>query len=312
MAESLEDRDDGRDFDLRAFVTEPIVVPESAPAADVLVRLRGSQLQLALVVDEYGGTAGLVTIEDLVGEIRDELEQTEPDQHADGGRLGVGRLLLVREQGGRLGGPLLPVAKPGVRSLPKEGGVIGPAAAVGVGLAVLLVPRPTSLDRHPAKMLNAKRRPDERRDRNRGWNRREVQALGREPLSRLEVEEAMDPDRVGGEPAAGALHREDPEAVGEPRKRVGLKERPQGVAVALVDPLVRIEREDPPRLECRGRTQQGVPVGCNVPARAGRPSRILQEHHHERVVSQDVARLVGAAVIERDGGGVPSRKQDCH
>ena len=90
MAESLDGREDVPGFDLMAFVAEPMVVPENAPAAEVLVKLRASPLQLALVVDEYGGTAGLVTIEDLieslVGEIRDELAQTEPDTEilADG------------------------------------------------------------------------------------------------------------------------------------------------------------------------------------------------------------------------------------
>ena len=82
MADSIESREDGRDFDLRAFMSEPMMVPESARAADVLGRLRASQMQMALVIDEYGGTAGVVTVEDLVeslvGEIRDELEQTEP------------------------------------------------------------------------------------------------------------------------------------------------------------------------------------------------------------------------------------------
>ena len=86
MAEAVEGGGDAAGFDLMAFVAEPIVVPESVPAAEVLVKLRASPLQLALVVDEYGGTAGLVTIEDLVeslvGEIRDELAQTQPDAEA--------------------------------------------------------------------------------------------------------------------------------------------------------------------------------------------------------------------------------------
>ncbi|MER7113028.1 hemolysin family protein [Saccharomonospora azurea] len=51
-------------------------VPESLPGDAVLDRLRDSRFQLALVVDEYGGTAGLVTLEDvveeIVGDVRDE------------------------------------------------------------------------------------------------------------------------------------------------------------------------------------------------------------------------------------------------
>ena len=58
-------------------------VPETKRVPDLLKEFQRKQLQLAIVVDEYGGTAGLVTIEDLleeiVGEIRDEYDvETEP------------------------------------------------------------------------------------------------------------------------------------------------------------------------------------------------------------------------------------------
>lgn len=56
-------------------------VPESMPINDLLRLLRSEKSQLAIVVDEYGGTAGLVTVEDaieeLVGEIHDEYDLTE-------------------------------------------------------------------------------------------------------------------------------------------------------------------------------------------------------------------------------------------
>ncbi|HEX9337655.1 MAG TPA: hemolysin family protein, partial [Pseudonocardiaceae bacterium] len=56
-------------------------VPETLPADALLERLRGSGLQVAIVVDEYGGTAGLVTTEDLieeiVGDVRDEHDRAE-------------------------------------------------------------------------------------------------------------------------------------------------------------------------------------------------------------------------------------------
>jgi CBS domain containing-hemolysin-like protein len=58
-------------------------VPEAKRISDLLQELRQQKVHLAIVLDEYGGTAGLVTIEDileeLVGEIRDEYEDPEPD-----------------------------------------------------------------------------------------------------------------------------------------------------------------------------------------------------------------------------------------
>ena len=69
----------------------PLFIPETKPLAELLKELQTSAQQMAIVVDEYGGTAGLVTIEDLVeeivGEIRGEHEdgQTgEPMQLAEG------------------------------------------------------------------------------------------------------------------------------------------------------------------------------------------------------------------------------------
>ncbi|HIE10169.1 MAG TPA: HlyC/CorC family transporter [Kiritimatiellae bacterium] len=56
-------------------------VPESIPISDLLQLLRSQQVQLAVIVDEYGGTSGVVTIEDileeLVGEIHDEYDVRE-------------------------------------------------------------------------------------------------------------------------------------------------------------------------------------------------------------------------------------------
>jgi putative hemolysin len=69
------------DFDLRARLHPPYFVPESKRADALLQEFQAKKLHLAIVVDEYGGTAGLVSLEDLleelVGEIADEYDEPE-------------------------------------------------------------------------------------------------------------------------------------------------------------------------------------------------------------------------------------------
>ena len=71
------------DSPIRPLVRHAVVVPETKRVPELLKQFQRQQTQCAIVVDEYGGTAGLVTIEDLleeiVGEIRDEYDvETEP------------------------------------------------------------------------------------------------------------------------------------------------------------------------------------------------------------------------------------------
>jgi CBS domain containing-hemolysin-like protein len=65
-------------FDLKAFVREALYVPDSRPAERVLDDLRKTRAHMAVVLDEYGGTAGILTMEDLVeeviGDIADEYD----------------------------------------------------------------------------------------------------------------------------------------------------------------------------------------------------------------------------------------------
>jgi putative hemolysin len=67
---------------LRSLLRTPVLVPESMTVDDLLHELQRRKVHLAIVLDEYGGTAGLVTIEDLleeiVGEIQDEYDEEEP------------------------------------------------------------------------------------------------------------------------------------------------------------------------------------------------------------------------------------------
>src|SRR5207248_8362014 len=65
-------------FNLADFVREPMYVPDSRPAERVLDDLRRTRAHMAVVLDEYGGTARIITMEDLVeevvGDIADEYD----------------------------------------------------------------------------------------------------------------------------------------------------------------------------------------------------------------------------------------------
>ena len=75
-------------FELKSILRKPIVVPDTKSVQELLADFQTSEVHMAVVIDEYGGTAGLVTIEDvleeIVGEIRDEhddAQQDEPSMH---------------------------------------------------------------------------------------------------------------------------------------------------------------------------------------------------------------------------------------
>jgi putative hemolysin len=91
-------------------VVRPVpFVPEGKAVRDLINELRDQQIHLAMVVDEFGGTAGLVTLEDLieeiVGEIRDEHEALEPEEFRklEGGGAQVRGDVLIREMNDVLG-----------------------------------------------------------------------------------------------------------------------------------------------------------------------------------------------------------------
>ena len=78
------------DFSMDETMTTVLAVPETASASDLLPRLRAAEAPFAIVIDEYGGTAGLITlvdlVESLVGEIADEFDASSENgrRTADG------------------------------------------------------------------------------------------------------------------------------------------------------------------------------------------------------------------------------------
>jgi putative hemolysin len=82
---------------------------ESKPVEDLIPEMRSQRTKMAIVVDEFGGTAGLVTLEDLIeeiiGEIQDEHEGDEPVEFRElpGGRLRIWGGVSLRDAAGRLG-----------------------------------------------------------------------------------------------------------------------------------------------------------------------------------------------------------------
>jgi CBS domain containing-hemolysin-like protein len=82
--------DASRDRSLSALMRDPLFVPESMGVIELLARMRSQRMHLAIVVDEFGGTEGLVTIEDVVEEIVGDIE----DEHDEAER---GMLTLLED-----------------------------------------------------------------------------------------------------------------------------------------------------------------------------------------------------------------------
>jgi CBS domain containing-hemolysin-like protein len=72
--------DESRDRSMPALMRNPLFVPETMGVIELLARMRHERIHLAIVVDEFGGTEGLVTIEDVVEEIVGDIEDEHDEQ----------------------------------------------------------------------------------------------------------------------------------------------------------------------------------------------------------------------------------------
>ncbi|MFC2729611.1 MAG: transporter associated domain-containing protein, partial [Centipeda sp. (in: firmicutes)] len=98
----------GERLNLRRYIRKALVVPESMDGSVLLRTMQEEGSQLAIVVDEYGGTAGMVTVEDIieqiVGDIRDEFdEERESVEWRAGDICSVDAKLLLEEVDDLLG-----------------------------------------------------------------------------------------------------------------------------------------------------------------------------------------------------------------
>lgn len=71
-----------KDIELKSIIRKPYFIPETKKINDLMAELQQKRIQIAIVLDEFGGTAGMVTLEDiveeLVGEIQDEYDEEKP------------------------------------------------------------------------------------------------------------------------------------------------------------------------------------------------------------------------------------------
>lgn len=77
------------DFNLRDFVREGVFIPEKCSCSDTFKFLTGMKTGMAIVVDEYGGTAGIVTLEDIIESVMGNIQDEYDDEDAQIKKLGT-------------------------------------------------------------------------------------------------------------------------------------------------------------------------------------------------------------------------------
>ena len=87
--------------DIRKLIKPPFFIPETKKISNLLKEMQKKRVHMALVIDEYGGVSGLVTMEDLleeiVGEIRDEYDIESPVIQLSDGTLLVDASISIRD-----------------------------------------------------------------------------------------------------------------------------------------------------------------------------------------------------------------------
>lgn len=94
---------EGESHDLQTFMRPILTVPETISISRLLTMLQKQRGQMAIIIDEYGGTAGLVTLEDImeeiVGDIQDEFDDERPEVERSDGMLSLDGRMLLEEVG---------------------------------------------------------------------------------------------------------------------------------------------------------------------------------------------------------------------
>lgn len=134
------------EFSLEKLVRKPLLVAPQAPVLDLLVQMRQARVHMALVIDEYGGVDGLITIEDLVetivGDIDDEHDDVEAPLLTErpDGTLDIAARLPIEDFEERFGPVLTPEER--ASSIDTVGGLIFTLAG--------RVPAPNEIVTHPS------------------------------------------------------------------------------------------------------------------------------------------------------------------
>jgi len=89
-------------LDIRDLLRPMTTVPESMPISALLKLMQKKKTQIAILIDEYGGTSGLVTLEDImeeiVGEIQDEFDEERPDvEPREDNMYSINGMMLIEE-----------------------------------------------------------------------------------------------------------------------------------------------------------------------------------------------------------------------